>query len=68
MIIVYAATLVDFEYQALYRHAVRNAWQKIPGQGYQAKTVDVTLNDEHIKYLFVQVLQLDPKLLRLEAL
>ncbi len=30
--------------QALYRHIVRKAWQKIPGQAYRAKIVDVELN------------------------
>jgi len=34
----------DLDIKAVYRHAVRKAWQKIPGQPYQAKTVDVTLN------------------------
>lgn len=35
---------LDLDIKALYQHSVRKAWQKIPGQPYQAKTIDVTLN------------------------
>lgn len=34
----------ELDVQALYRHFVRKAWQKIPGQAYRAKIVDVELN------------------------
>lgn len=34
----------EMDVQALYRHCVRKAWQKIPGQAYRAQVVDVELN------------------------
>jgi len=34
----------ELDVQALYKHAVRKAWQPVRGQKYQAKLVDVELN------------------------
>lgn len=34
----------ELDVHALYKRHVRKAWQKIPGQAYQAKVVDVELN------------------------
>ena len=34
----------ELNVNALYRHCVRKKWQTIPGQTYQAKTVDVEVN------------------------
>jgi len=34
----------EMDIKALYKYAVRKAWEKIPGQPYQVKTIDVTLN------------------------
>lgn len=34
----------EMDVKALYRHGVRKKWQTIPGQAYQAKTLDVELN------------------------
>ena len=38
------AVVRDVEVNALYRDAVRGRWDKIPGQPYQAKALDVELN------------------------
>ena len=34
----------EMDIKALYQHSVRKQWKKIPGQKYQAKIVDVSLN------------------------
>ena len=34
----------DLDSKALYKHNVRKAWRKIPGQAYQAQIVDAELN------------------------
>jgi hypothetical protein len=34
----------DMDIKALYQHSVRKQWKRIPGQKYQAKIVDVSLN------------------------
>ena len=34
----------DMDVKALYKHSVRKQWEKIPGQKYQAKVVNVELN------------------------
>ncbi len=54
----------EMDVKALYRHCVRKKWQAIPGQAYQAKTLDVELNlaesDDipeqwpHVRLLFVR--------------
>ncbi len=55
---------LELDIKALYQHAVREAWQRTPGQPYQSKIVDVTLNlaenDKmpeqwaHVRLLFVR--------------
>ena len=51
----------DVDVKALYQSCIRNQWQKIPGQPYQARALDVELNlsstlDEPEKWIKVRLL------------
>jgi len=53
------AVFRELNVKALYRMGVRKQWQKIPGQSYQAKTLEVELNlseDEQTQWTRVRLL------------